>query len=446
MVRAQSALVVGAPLVAVATLMIGLRVGAGESFRAAAIYAAPRAKGSSRLAWQVLTYLEDRGVREVVPIADLRVVARSGARESRWTGASNVDGIAEIDLDLEGDAIEVTIASGEEPLGAGRVLVPPGRGAVRASERVLPFSKREGAIAIDLIVEGERLVIGYPSTAWAHVSREATLSFDPEPGLVIASTKPPACDGWAELSLVAHSLLPGLRVDARAGNEQGVWYGSLPASAGAFGIGLPRAIAPKRAESAVLVAPNPRTVVYAEIDDEQGRLLGAALPVTRSAEQPTPRATLAIPPLEPGLYWLVASGEPRGAETMGGATMARAFRVTENTGEPACTLGPWLARHPAPGFPRVLAFDGVETRGASNRARHRLGLAIGLGSLFVAAVLEVLLLTAASREARELLARAEESDASERMTRRSPGGGLAIAVLVALLGFALLAALMIAKA
>ena len=67
----------------------------------------------------------------------------------------------------------------------------------------------------------------------------------------------------------------------------------------------------------------------------------------------------------------------------------------------------------------------------------------------LAAVLEVLLLTAASREARAVMLLAEldeglEENAAERVTARTPGGGLAIALLGAMLCFALLAALMIA--
>jgi hypothetical protein len=91
----------------------------------------------------------------------------------------------------------------------------------------------------------------------------------------------------------------------------------------------------------------------------------------------------------------------------------------------------------------------MATRGAGNRSRHRAGLFIGLVSLFAAAVLEILLLTAASREARAALLLAEldgDEAQADRVTARSPGGGLVIGILVALLGFALLSALMIAKA
>ena len=56
-----------------------------------------------------------------------------------------------------------------------------------------------------------------------------------------------------------------------------------------------------------------------------------------------------LPPLAPGLYWLVVSGEPRGAERMAGAAVSKAIVVGEG-GAPgvdvhnACSLGPWLAQ------------------------------------------------------------------------------------------------------
>ncbi len=204
----------------------------------------------------------------------------------------------------------------------------------------------------------------------------------------------------------------------------------------------------------MLVAPNPRNVVYAEVDDDHGRVFAAALPVVVEQGDPVPRARLTIPGLANGLHWLVVSGEPRGAEHLAGAAIAKPFLVgaSPEFKERLCGLGPWLAqRPPTNGFPRWLALDGMQTRGAKNRARHRMGLVIGLGSLLLAAVLEILLLTAASREARAVMMLAEREGGAPdedvgKVVTQAPGGGLAIAILVALLGFALLAALMIARA
>jgi hypothetical protein len=468
--RRRTALLVVAPIVSVATLMLGLRVGAGKAVKAASVFAAPPGRPPSPgaptpLAWQILTYLEDRGVRETVAMADLTVIARSKGKEARWTGASNADGIAEASLaipDLEpGDpvTIEVWAASEREPLARGTLdtqrtswsqIYDPERAAVRPS-------RREGAIGIDVVVEGERLVVGSATSLWAHVTTPSgepsrvSLELRPEPGLAAGDASKPGCGGWAEIPATAQAHVVGLRIDAKEGERQGVWFGALPVAPGAFFVRAPRFVPEGKAETAVLVAPNPRDVVYAEVNDERGRVLAAALPLRIEEGDPVPRARLEIPPLAPGLHWIVVSGEPRGAERLSGATVAKPFLVggaPDVRPEEACSIGPWLARRPATGFPRWLAVDGMATRGAENRARRRAGLFIGLVSLLAAAVLEVLLLTAAAREARTamLLADLDEPEVERaRVTAKPPGGGLAVALLVAILGFALLAALMVAK-
>jgi hypothetical protein len=474
--RRRTALIVAAPIVSVATLMLGLRVGAGKAVRAASVFAAPPGKAASPgapvpFAWQILTYLEDRGVRETIAVRELTVIARSKGNEARWSGASNTDGIAEATLALPdlapNDPVEIEVqAAGESaPLARGLVdwkapALAWGRAEDTRSEP--PFvrpSKRSGSIAIDVLVEGERLVVGFDTPIWARVTAPGSpsaiaLDVEPEAGLRVETEAPKlGCDGWAEIPAVAEGLVSGVQINAkdREGHE-GVWFGALPVAAGAFFIGAPRWIPEGKAETAVLVAPNPRTVVYAEVDDEHGRVFAAALPVSIEPGDPVPRARFSMPPLAPGLHWLVVSGEPRGAERLAGAAIAKPFLVGGAAGaDPAraCSIGPWLAaRPPTAGFPRWLALDGMATRGAANRASHRLGLFIGLVSLLAAAVLEVLLLTAASREARAALLRAELDEAPDeraRVTAKAPGGSLAVALLTALLGFALLAALLIAK-
>jgi hypothetical protein len=471
-----------APLVSVATLMLGLRVGAGNAVRAASVFAAPpgkpaRAGAPVPFTWQVLTYLEDRGVRETIGALNLTVIARSKGNESRWSGSSNADGIAEAVLALPDLSpndpvdIEVRTAGDARPLAEGRVdsrIGPWARDPEDTEDRTgARPSRREGAIGIDVLVEGERLVVGFETPLWAHVVASSSSSPALDPSRVALHVTPEAglrvekddskvgCDGWAEIAAVAEGHVAGIQIDARAPDGRtGAWFGALPVAPGAFFVGAPRFVPTGKAETAVLVAPNPRNVVYAEVDDERGRVFAAALPLVVEPGDPVPRARFRMPELAPGLHWLVVSGEPRGAERLAGAALAKPFLVGGAPGvrpEEACSIGPWLARRPPIlGFPRWLAIDGMATRGASNRASHRLGLVIGLGSLLVAAVLEILLLTAASREARAtmLLAELDENETAserERVIAKPPGGGLVIALLVAMLGFALLAALMIAK-
>ena len=86
---------------------------------------------------------------------------------------------------------------------------------------------------------------------------------------------------------------------------------------------------PAKRPTFTLVAPNPRTTVYVEVDDAEGREFGAVLPLAVEEGDPMPKAHLAIPSLAPGPHWLVTSGHPRGAEHMSGATLARPFIVVK---------------------------------------------------------------------------------------------------------------------
>ena len=493
----RTVLKVLAPIVAILTLMIGLRVGAGEAVRAAMIFGAPPGhaapNGKTRLAWQMLTFLDDRGVKETIPMRGLSVVARSHGREGRWTGASNGDGIAEIALEIEGvafgDPVDLEVrAEGEAlPIAAGSVVwrelsgegggsgLGGGAGSLGGERRVVPGGAarptlRSGAIGLDVVVEGDRLIAGFPTSLWVRAAPPpgvapggVVIEIDPEPGLLAERATATTCgSGWAELPVtaqahvvgagfVAHAQSRGEGADAPAGK----WFGALPVAPGAFFVSMPRVIPAGVPSTVVLIAPNPRDVVYAELDDTRGRVVAAALPVVIEAGDPTPRARFELPPLAPGLHWLVVSGEPRGAERLAGAAVAKTILVGEGVGvessinvHDACSIGPWLAQRPAPGFPRWLALDGLPARSASNRTRHLIGLLIGLVSLLAAGIVETLLLVAASRESRVSLQLAEldeDDPEAAKVTARSPGGGVVLAVLIAVLGLALLAVLLIAK-
>lgn len=456
---ARTVLLVGAPLAAVATFMLGLRVGAGEAVRSASIFAAPPGKppaagAPTPLALQILTYYEERSVRETIAMKGLVLVARSKGKEARWTGASNADGIAEANLAIEGFSkgdpldVELRVEGEREPLAAGSIAsvdVPWGRSS--SSRAAARPAKRTGPIELDVLVEGERLVPGFETSLWIHASKPSTLDLVPEPGLRLTKEHVTTCDGgWAEAPAIAEGHVVGIGVTAHASELKGEWFGPLPVAPGAFFVGMPRVVPENEAQTIVLVAPNPRHVVYAEVDDERGRVAAAALPVALDPGDAIPRARFALPPLAKGLHWLVVSGEPRGAEHLAGAAIAKPFVVGPM--QDACTVGPMLAQAPAEGFPRWLALDGMAVRGATNRSRHRLGLFIGLLALVSAAAIDVLLLIAAAREARAamLLADLDDPDAARgRVTAKPPGGSLAIALLLAVLGFALLAVLLFVK-
>ncbi|MBS2015572.1 MAG: hypothetical protein JST00_21980 [Deltaproteobacteria bacterium] len=474
---------VTAPIVAIFTLMIGLRVGAGEAVRAAVVFGAPPSTpgpdGKTRLAWQVLTFLDDRGVKETIPMRRLEIVARAKGQESVWKGDSNVDGIAEasfvFDGLVEGDDVdlEVRLPGEKDPLAKGRAQWSPrpttSSGSDRPEgQRVRPTAER-GAIRMQVAIEGERLVPGSPTPVWVYFTTESlprskvAIRALPEPGIVAEREDLKVCPGgWAEASLLAQAHVVGTKFvakprapDVQDSKEEGEWFGVMPVAAGAFSITIDRVIEENRATAATLIAPNPRNVAYAEVQDRHGRIVAAALEPRVEAGDPMPRARLEIPPLRAGLYWVVASGEPRGGEHMTGAAIARAFVVgkgPEGAGidtRDLCSVGPYLAKQHATGVKRWIALDGLPERSAKNRFRHDLGMGIAMLSLLAAALLEALLLVAASRETRIALQLAEldgDDEKVEAVTAKPPGGSLAVALLVAVLGFALLAALLVAKA
>jgi hypothetical protein len=456
------------------------------------------------VAWQILTFFDSRGVKETVPMRGLRVVARSKGREARWEGSSNADGVAEMALELEdlkhGDPLEleVRVAGEVAPIAAGHVSW---NGEAREEKKTATETAsaarptvRSGAIGLDVVIEGERLIAGFPTNLWVRVTPPPGMAkvglvveADPEPGLLAERVKAVTCGaGWAEFPMTAQAHVTGAGFVAHpagaetdagigkqatgnrqqampdeagagdggvAGGVSGKWFGALPVAAGAFFISMPRWLEEAKPATAVLIAPNPRDVVYAELDDTRGRVAAVALPVLTETGDPTPRARFELPPLAAGVYWLVVSGEPRGAEHMAGAAVSKTILVGEGGGaevsvHETCSLGPWLAQRPAQGFPRWVALDGLPERSASNLFRHRLGLFIALVSLLAAGILETLLLIAASREARislQLTELEEDDPAALKVTASAPGGGVLVAVLIVVLGLALLAALLVAK-
>lgn len=473
-VRPRSVIQVAAPLVAIATLMLGLRVGAKDAVRAAVIMGAPLPRPLPgkpvTVAWQMVTFLDDLGVKETIPMRGLTVIGRAHGQEARWTGASNVDGIAEVSLTFDrlenGDpfTIEVRTEGDPVPLATGSVQWrdsswqhEPHDGGVGGALRP---TARGGAIGIDAVIEGGRLVPGFPTPLWIHVttppgvaSGGVTITAKPEPGVLVDKETVETCEGgWALFPTTAQAHVIGSGFDAKAkSGAEGHWFGALPVAPGAFQVNVPRVVEEGKADLAVLVAPNPRNVAYAEVVDEVGRATAGALDVVVEPGDPTPRARFPLPPLAAGLHWLVVSGEPRGAEHLGGAAIAKPFLVGEVPGVDAknpCSVGPWLAQKSAGTFGRWVALDGLPARSSQNRGRHRLGMAMGLVALLAAGLLEVLLLMAAARETRIAmqLAELDEGDPdANKVVAGTPGGSMVIALLLAVLGFALLAVLLVLK-
>jgi len=466
MSRLERGAIVVVPLVAVVTLAAGLRIGASPAVRAAVLYGAPPSADRTGLAWQLVTIVDDRGVREAIELPDVTVVARAGEREARWQGATNSDGVAEVWLDLPGvgagDIVSLEVrASGEKaPLASGLAAWPAQ--PVRAEELGPVFarpSKQSGELLLEVAVYGGRLVPGFPGKLWVRAHDRATgqpatgasIETEAEPGLSMSATRATTDDaGWAELRAVAeiHVVALGLRAEMKRGAESlhGEWFGAIPVAPGASFAPIPLAIPPGEPARLDVLVPTVAPRIYAEVDDAAGRAYAASLPVERGANGG--HAGFDVRALPEGTYWLITAGAPRAAEKVDGSAVARPF-VVEKPGEtPPKVLEPRLATLATPRFSRFVALDGLPGKRHADGSRHRNGLVLAFGSLLIAAALETLLILRGVERSRRDLARvAEMLDEKEaRIERRFSAASVVIGLLLALLGFALLAALLTWKA
>jgi hypothetical protein len=448
--------------VAVATLAVGLRMGASPAVRAAVVYGAPPSADHRGLAWQIVTLLDDRGVQEAIPLPHLTVFARARGLESRWDGSTNADGVAEAWLDLPGvsfgDVVSLEVVAPDEsrPLASGLASwpeevarpLPEGPALVRSS-------RRDGDLVVDVAVYGGRLAPGFFSSLWVRVIDKATkeavagavIDAEPEPGLSVQASRVTSnVEGYAELRVSAqiHVVALGLRASMGTGTpgRSGAWYGAIPVAPGAAFVAMPSAISPGEPRAFDVVVPTVLPRIYAEVDDEVGRAFAASLEVERS------HATVAVPRLGPGRYWLVTAGDPRGAESLEGAAVARPFLVADPSSLDRASLGPRLATSSPPRFSRFVALDGLPGKRRADGSRHRRGLAVALGALGLAAALEAILVLRAVARSKRLVARLAGvlEDESVAMERPFSAGSVLIGLLVAMLGFALLAALLNWKA
>jgi len=233
-----------------------------------------------------------------------------------------------------------------------------------------------------------------------------------------------------ELFEISPGKIVGLTIDARSKVDTGTWFGALPVAPGALAIEVADEV-PEGPLSFDVVAPGSQSVAYVEVDDDEGRLYAGALPL--AGEGMAPRAHVTTTPLTPGRYWIVVSGEPKGAIGMTGATMALPVRVGPSSACPGSDDAGFVAW----GFPRWTAVDGRVGALARASMRHEQGLGLALGSLLIGAVLETLLILIGARRAREDLAHLAEAAESPALRPSRKIGVLDVAVVILFLFLAL---------
>ena len=457
--RAERFLLVLTPAVAMTAVAVGLRLGSRGGLRAAVVYAAPMAAGARELAWQVVIFDEDQGMREPVAGLDIDVIARVKDVRAAWRGVTNTDGVAEAGLAVPGaEGVELEVRSGANVLARGSAgPPPPGPPAnPRATEPTgwLPFARREGPVALDVAALGQRVAPGVPAELWVRATDATThaplagvvVALDDDTSLAVGSGVPAGARtdsrGWVRVVVTPVGLAVTLTMHARAADARaGEWIGGLFMSPGAPSLDVTRRAEPGAAIPVRVTMPTVRSSAYIEIDDARGRAWAAATPLTARPDGSSV-AEVQAPGLAPGLYWVVGAADPASASALSSGTLARPFFVAPSdeaalglgTDREACAvprdprevgsaLSSCLALAAVAPSPRWTALDGFVMQRALDREARERGLAVALGALAVAIVLEATLLLRASAGGRART--------------------VAVAVLVGLLGFALLAAFIV---
>jgi hypothetical protein len=462
-IRAYRWIAIGTPVAAMATVGVGLELGARRSACAALVYGAPRANGASALAWQIAVASEDHGLREPAVGADVDVVGRAAGRSATWRGKTNADGVVEASLELPAGApVTLEVRSAGALLAQGEATPQPSTPTAGPATAWAPFARREGAIVIDVAVLGERVAPSFPATLWVRAQDAATHA--PVAGADVAPQSDASLSsftvhartdsrGWAEIIVTPAGLAVSLAVDAHGTDGRaGTWIGGLVASPGAAELATRPRWSPDEAVEIAVLAPPTRSMAYVEIDDAKGRAWATSIGLTLG---PTLGAAGDAngPKLAPGLYWAVASDDPIAASALGAGTSARPFFVAK-TDEEALALGPnpdacarpldvretsravdtCLALAVATPIGRWVALDGFAATRRRDAERRKRGLAVALAGVAIAVLLEGVLLLRAARSART---------ADDLVPVRGRAWTLTVAMLMGLLGFALLAEFLI---
>jgi hypothetical protein len=447
-------LLVLTPAVAMTAVAVGLRIGARGGVRAAVVYGARPASHATVLAWQVVVFDEAQGAREPVPGALVTTLVRTVDGSAQSQATTNADGVAEVSLAdaTRPDGLELEVRSGGVLLASGRPAPPPPRGPAKDDEAGwLRFARRDGPIQLDVAALGERVAPGVPAELWVHATDAATQAPVSSATVALegdtASPGPTAAGrtdsrGWVRIVTTPVGLAVSLTIRARSQEGRtGEWVGGLYMSPGAPSVDVAPRVEPGSPFPLGLTMPTARSAAYVEIDDDAGRAW-AATPALTVAADGSSMARLQVPALPSGRYWAVAAADPAGAASLAAGTITRPFFVAPSdeaalalgTNRAACApprdpretasaLSSCLALSPITPVPRWLALDGFVGQRALDREARTRGLAVALGAIAVAILLEGTLLW--------------------RAAARSRAGTVAVAILVGLLGFALLAAFIV---
>jgi len=458
------------PVVTMAVVVVGMRIGADHPMRAATVYGAATSGAGTGLAWQVVTFDEDHGMREPVSLPHVDVTVRAAGQEAHWQGPTNDDGAAEMLLPMaEASRVELEVRAGSVVLATGEVEVPSALVRPEAANAWTRFARREGTIALDVAILGQRVASGFPASIWVRATDPTThaalarVVIEPEQDASLStSTERTDERGWAHITATPMGHAVALTLHARSARGMtGLWAGALFVSPGAPQLVAQDRYSPEQEPALDIVMPNVRTTGYVEIDDARGRAWAAAVALAAPEGGP-PRASIHAPRLAPGLYWAVASSDPAGSAQLGPGTIARPFFVATSD-EQALSFGTDREACATPSNPGGLAravsvcaslvapmpvarrpiLDGFAVQRARRAHRRGRGFAVALGAIAIAILLETALLLRTAKSARERLQEATLGEPQVVDSGADRVGRLAVLLLVAMLGFVLLAAFLV---
>ncbi len=466
----RTVLMVTAPLASLMTLALGLRIGAEAGVHAVSVSATPRSPSVSHGYLRLTAYYDETGVKETVELAELVVTVHVRDNDQVETTKTNTDGILDVPVELPADIgddeellVRVNRKAEPFPLVEGRIkasVLAPEKNTSTLGYRALRPTKQAGDIVVDLSVPDGRVAAEANTRAFVRMRRDGAppanpkVELAPEGGMEGSVVRVCPKEGMAELSLVATFPITGIGIVVTDGEgadkKNGEWFGAVPVAMGAPRVQLPASEPADVPFHVEVRASNARAGVYVVIDDAKGRAFSDYKPLhvtTSGAES----ATVDVPALPEGLYFLTASGDPKAIDALDSSAVARPFLVRKSPPD-VCSLLDALTPAAAP-LKRVPVLDGLYVRRQGDRQKKRRGLFLGILSLTVASLLEIVLLLSAAKDARsDLAARMSEVlnedeaagiDADERRSSSVPR--MAIAILIGLLGFALIGAFVISR-
>ncbi|MFO0674899.1 MAG: hypothetical protein U0169_00045 [Polyangiaceae bacterium] len=441
------------PLLAVATLALGLRIGGRSTVRGAVVDgAAPSARG---LAWSVTASMDDRGVREPLAHVDVEIVGTARGKTLSTNATTDDDGVAEFSLPFEGvkvgDAVDLEVRDRRtgESLTKGPVVW--NREIAKGAENrpsITPPTTRSGAIRLEVAPYGERVPPGFSTPVFVHAARES----DGEPlanvhveavgegGVSFPVPHDTTCaSGWAEVDVLVMTHVAGATFRAKLGDAEGSWFGPLPTAPASADVRLPAEIRAESHAIARVMAPPAKKKVLVEIVDGDGREFAASTPLVLGPSGYS-EAVVDLPPLHAGGHWLVTGYDTRSIQAFEPSVRMIPFQVvtTSRSGafdrERACEKLANLAGAASRPVGRFAAIDGFPAKRRRNELARRRGVTLAVGATALGAFVELALLLRASRRSKRALAGLPpEADGARAWT-------FVVTVGIVVLGFALLSA------